>query len=142
MNESGSWNPALYGEISGFIKSALSGERCERHMIDLDTIKFAHLDKLLAELRAWIKRGPSYKQDCLWLNVTWLQRAWIVRFQSDYFDLDKMRTADLLESGGQGMKGVVFAIPSKADKRVMAELKCTDDEAMGIETMRAFREGQ
>lgn len=98
----------LGGErLSSFLEAALTDEERKHPTLDFETIEYARLDKLLAEL---LQSADTIKPSDLTpelllrfrVNVSQaksLRRLWRRRFREQYFMMDQHRCAILVEGG-------------------------------------------
>ncbi|KAK3322456.1 hypothetical protein B0H66DRAFT_601906 [Apodospora peruviana] len=98
----------LFGSASDslllFLERALAEEALPNPSIDFDTIKLAHLDKLVAEMNDCAKRGMMTANSARALGyaaqAAKLQRMWRARYRAQYFMIDETRTYDMITHGG------------------------------------------
>lgn len=99
-------------ELSDFLDAAWKYEDQRRHAaLDIETIEYARLDKLLAEVLDFaetLKDGPGhptaaddpplrFRVDVL--NAKSLSRSWRKRFRDQYFMIDQHRREALMTGG-------------------------------------------
>lgn len=88
--------------LSNFLESINKEEKEKTPSLDLETIKAASLDQMIADI---IKAGA--KSQLTWSKTsvsdirlaTDIYRQWVVRFKSDYFGLEGRRMQELIETG-------------------------------------------
>lgn len=95
-------------KLSNFLEVAVKDEEKRYPTLDLETVEFARLDKLLNEILVFsesIQDMPlRFRVDVS--NAQRLRRAWRRRFRERYFMMDQARCAVLI-SGGR-LKDVSF----------------------------------
>lgn len=96
-----------------FLERAMLEETIGPAELDFDTIKQAHLDKLVAEMIEFGKQETASSARALRYatHAVQLQRLWRTRYKAQYFTIDEIRTQDLVATGR--LKDVRFVEPKK-----------------------------
>ncbi|KAK4455890.1 PUA-like domain-containing protein [Podospora aff. communis PSN243] len=133
----------LMQDLSLFLQTTLSEEERGVPSIEYDTIKTAHLDYLLKDIVSHTaETGPQSARALEYAKTASdLLRRWQVRFGTDWFELDKRRTLDMIRHGR--LREVSFVTPTTELTPTQHTWKFTDmDPASEVEGNSQFRVGQ
>ncbi|ODA78832.1 hypothetical protein RJ55_06216 [Drechmeria coniospora] len=99
----GRMTESLLGRVMDFILAAVEDESrgSGSMMLEMDVIRNARLDKLLADIMSWETSRTMQVSQRQWVfsSVEELQRLWQTRFRNAYFELDNMRYYNLYTTG-------------------------------------------
>ena len=109
-------------ELSNFLETALKDEDSRHPSLDFATLKYARLDKLLADLLVFVKAlrrstlaselSLPFRVDVS--NANNLMRAWRRRFREEYITIDLQRRTGLWEDR---LKHITYVHSSENDSR-------------------------
>lgn len=96
-----------------FLERAMLEEAMGSPILEFETIKQAHLDKLVAEMIEFGKQETANSARALRYatHAAQLQRLWRTRYKAQYFTIDEIRTRDLVTTGR--LKGIQFVETKK-----------------------------
>jgi len=135
-------SPQLMQQLVLFIETALSEENRGVPSIDFDTIKTAHLDRLLVEIIDHANNVglQSAKTFSYVTTAKALQRAWRKRFKSEYFKIDEIRILELASCGR--LREISFITPTQLTPTPNAWKASDIDAFSDIDGNSQFQVGQ
>lgn len=129
-------------KIQGLLEKALKEELRHNPTLDFETLQYARLDKLLADIL-----DPAYRPSPLPLRFRTdmvvaesLQKIWRARFRDQYFSLDQMRQRRL--SIGGEMRDIHFTAASKDPLESWTIRNSCRDPISELEVKQQFEPGQ
>ncbi|KAM7205061.1 hypothetical protein V8F33_001302 [Rhypophila sp. PSN 637] len=101
-----------------FLERAMQEEAEGTTKLDFETLKQAHLDKLVAEMIEFGKNDSagSARELGYATQAAHLQRIWRLRYKVQYFMIDEIRTIDMLTTGSLHNVRFVVEKKDKGDK--------------------------
>ncbi|KAK3985529.1 hypothetical protein QBC44DRAFT_155989 [Cladorrhinum sp. PSN332] len=116
-------------KLSAFLNAGLKAENQRSHLVTLELIQYAHLDKLLADICDLKNTEPGPAQQVYEevRKAVWLQKSWRSRLKLRYFEIETVRKAHL-EKGGH-LRGICLG---KTDWTVDSNKKSKKSDAFYV----------